>query len=225
MERDCYRCRQSMEEQTAFCPACGAPQIRVRAPEPPTEYQAIPDIDLTPEQIAAVAPPPPPGFVIGSGIDWKSFIRTAAPLAALTGLITIAIWPLGFFILFPALLVLAIRTYGRRRPIPVQGSQGARMGALMGFLSFIFFSVFFLLFVLSNLTTYREFIVSKVQEAAARNPDPQAQQIVQWLTTTDGVVAMTIMFLVMALILFLVIGTGSGALAVTMGKPKNRPRP
>lgn len=224
MERACYRCGQSMEEQTAFCAACGAPQIRVRAPEPPAEYQAMPDIELTPEQIAAVSGTPP-GLAMGPGINWKSFIRTAAPLAALTGLLTVPIPPLGFFILLPVFLVLAIHIYGRRRPMPIKGGQGARMGALMGFLSFIFFSTFFLLFVSLNPVKYREILVSKIQEAAASNPDPQAQQIWQWFSTTDGVVALTIMFLVMALIFFLLIGMGSGALAVTVGKPRNRPHP
>ena len=98
-----------MEEQTAFCPACGAPQIRVRVPEKPTEYQAIPDMELTPEQIAAVSSAPA-SVVIGSGIQWKSFIRTAAPLAAFIGLITVVIPPLGFFALLPICLIVAIHT-------------------------------------------------------------------------------------------------------------------
>ena len=181
-------------------------------------------MELTPEQIAAVSSAPA-SVVIGSGIQWKSFIRTAAPLAAFIGLITVVIPPLGFFALLPICLIVAIHIYGRRFPIPMQAGQGARLGALMGALSFLFFLVFFLIIVSLDQLQYREILVDVIQKTKAGNPDPQAQQVLQWFSTPDGLVALTIVFLVMALMFFLIIGMGSGALAVTMGRPKNRPRP
>lgn len=211
-----------MEEQTAFCPACGAPQIRVKTPEKPTEYQAMPDMELTPEQIAAVSNTPA-SIAVAQGIQWKSFIRTAAPLAALTALLTLAVPLFGCFIL-PISLIVAIHLYGRRYPIPIQGGQGARMGALMGALSFAFFSAFFLLIVLLNQAQYRQIISEVILKASAANPDPQAQQVFQWFATPDGMVTLTIVILVMALIFFLILGIGSGALVVTLGRPKNWPR-
>jgi hypothetical protein len=224
MQRDCYRCRQPIEEQVAFCSACGAPQIRVsRPPELLPEVPALPEVEITAEQLAGVTTPA--DLVGRSGIQWKSFARTAAPLAALTGMFTVIRPPLGFFILLPASLMVAIYIYRRTRPAPMRGGQGARMGALMGLLSFTFFLVFFLVAIYLNQPKYREVIVSKVHEIAAQNTDPHAQPMLQWFATTDGLIAFTIMFLATILIFFLVIGMGSGALAVILGRPKNHPQP
>jgi len=142
MQRDCFRCRQPIEEQVAFCSACGAPQIRVSRPqEQPSEEPALPEVELTTEQIAAVSGAPA-NLVGRSGIQWKSFARTAAPMAAFTGILTVLIPPLGYFILLPASLILSIHIYRKRRPAPMRGGQGARLGALMGLFSFIFFAIF-----------------------------------------------------------------------------------
>ncbi|HSK43294.1 MAG TPA: hypothetical protein VLA83_05330, partial [Candidatus Binatia bacterium] len=65
--------------------------------------------------------------------------------------------------------------------------------------------------------------LARVHEAVSRNPDPQAQQTLQWLTTPDGLIFATVIAMAMVLVAFLVIGIASGALAVAMGKPRNRP--
>ncbi|HEY2391813.1 MAG TPA: hypothetical protein VGK22_11630 [Candidatus Angelobacter sp.] len=221
MQRDCYRCRQPIEEQVAFCSSCGAPQIRVSRPsEQLSEVPALPGVEITAERLAAVNTPA--DLVGRSGIQWKSFSRTAAPLAAFTGILTVLAPPLGLFILLPASLILSIYIYRRTRPAPMRGGQGARMGALMGLLSFIFYAAFFLVNVSRNQPAYREIIVNKVHEVVAQNPDQQVQQTLQWFATTDGLIALTVMVLAVILLVFLVIGMGSGALAVTLGKARNR---
>ena len=107
------------------------------------------------------------------GIDWKYFLFTALPLAALTDVLTMVLHPLAFFVLLPANLVWAISRYQRRRPIPIRSGQGARMGALMGLLSFAFFLAFFLVTVSFQHGQYRDMMVSRIHEIAAQNPDPQ----------------------------------------------------
>jgi hypothetical protein len=221
MQRDCYRCGNPIEEQIAFCPACGAPQIRVSRPiEPLAEVQDLPAAELTSDQVAAIASTPA-NLTGRSGIQWKSFSRTAAPLAAFTGMLTVMAPGLGFFILLPGSLMVSIYIYRRTRPAPMRGGQGARMGALMGLLSFVFFTVFFLVAISLNQPKYREVIVNMIHEAAAQNPDQQVQQVVQWFATTDGLITFTAMILAFALVCFLIIGVGSGALAVILGKPRN----
>jgi hypothetical protein len=213
-----------MEEQTSFCSACGAPQIRVRTPELSPENPALPEVELTPGQIAAVAGVPA-NLTGRSGIQWKSFARTAAPLAAFTGMLTVVIPPLGFFILFPMCLILSIRIYQRLRPTPMRGGQGARMGALMGLLSFVFFMAFLLGFAFFYPARYQSLVIEAVKQIPNWSPDQQIQQLQQLAATPEGVVAFTLVRLVGALIFFLLIGMGSGALAVTLGRPRSGPHP
>jgi hypothetical protein len=157
------------------------------------------------------------------GIDWKYFLRTAAPLAALTGMLTVVLPPLGFLILLPASLVWSFGRYRRQRPVPLRRGQGAAMGALMSILSFSVFLFFSLAAIYFKPTEYRDFVLARIHEAAARNPDPQTQQTLQWLATPDGLVVSTVIAMGMILIVFLVIGTGCGALAVALGKDQKRP--
>src|SRR5258707_377076 len=116
MQCNCYRCGRSIEERTAFCPACCAPQIRVsRAPEEPFTVQDSPasTLPLAPSDLAASLAA---GGAPASGIEWKAFIRSAAPMAALSGILTAILPPLGLFIALPASLVWNISRYRKRRP-------------------------------------------------------------------------------------------------------------
>lgn len=221
MQRDCYRCGLPIEEQLAFCPSCGAPQIRVsRVPEtePPIEAPESPASgSSSPANVVIAAPT---ADVRGlTGIQWRPFLRTATPLAALTGAFTAAFPPLGLFILLPSSLIWAISRYRRQRPFALRGGQGARMGALMGLLSF----GFFLVMVLLNPTVYRDIMIRSIHESATRNPDPQVQQVLQWFATPDGLLACAALFLAIILGIFLIIGIGSGALAVALSKSRNHP--
>jgi hypothetical protein len=158
-----------------------------------------------------------------AGIEWSYFLRTAAPLAAFTGLLTVPLPPLGFFVLLPASLIWTISRYRQHRLAPLRRGQGARMGALMGLLSFGFFLVFFLTGVFLNQTRYREMITSVIQDRVAQAPDLQTQQMLQWFATPDGMITFTAILLAFILGFFLIIGMGSGALAVALGKARNRP--
>lgn len=221
MQNICYRCGRPVEGQIAFCAACGAPQIRVSRPEQPLtapeEQQDVPP--AFPEQ-----PFPSAGRLAPSvGIAWKDFIHAATPLAAVTGILAVPLVPLGLFVLLPANLIWAIDRYRRKRPLAIRAGQGARMGAVMGALSFGFFLPCFLVTITVWQTQYRELTMASINQMAAQNPDPQTQQMAQWLATPDGLIAFTAIILGSTLLTFLVIGMGSGALAVAMGKARNRP--
>jgi len=221
MQNSCYRCGRPIEGQIAFCAACGAPQIRVSTPEKPLnvpgEQQEVPPV-------FSEQPFPPSGhFAPSAGIAWKDFIHAAIPLAAVTGIITVPLAPLGLFVLLPANLIWAIVRYRRKRPLAIRAGQGARMGAVMGALSFGFFLPCFLVTITVWRTQYREQMIARINEIAAQNPDPQAQQMLQGMATPHGLIVFTAIGLGTILLIFLVIGIGSGALAVALGKARNRP--
>lgn len=219
MQRDCHRCGQSIEGQPAFCPSCGAPQVRVsRATEPSQEETVIHDRGLAP--LPSAHSPLPAGFSSATGIDWKYFIRTAIPLAALTDVLTVILHPLALFVFLPANLAWAISRYSRQRPIAIGSGQGARMGAVMGLLSFTFFLAFFLITISFLHAQYRDLMIAQIHQASAQNPDPQAQQVFQWFATPEGLITLTAFALVTLLLLCLAVGSGSGALVGALRKEK-----
>ncbi|HEY4676554.1 MAG TPA: hypothetical protein VIJ01_05300 [Candidatus Angelobacter sp.] len=171
-------------------------------------------------------PPPPPlayvGLRRGYGIAWKDFLRPAMPWAFLAGMLAVVLPPVGLFIVLPAALVSSIRRYKREHPLPLRRGQGATMGALTALLSFGTFLFFSLAAIYFKPTEYRDFMLARIHEAAANNPDPQAQTSLQWLATPDGLIFFTVLALGLLFILFLVVGMGTGALSVAMDKPQKR---
>jgi hypothetical protein len=221
MQSICYRCGGPLEGQTTFCPACGAPQIRVSTPAQPAEdagtsAPGFPSFTEAPFSASQ-------GIALTAGIAWQDFIRAAAPQAAITGILTLLLPPLGLFVLLPANLVWAIARYLRRRPMALGSGQGARMGAMMGALSFGFFLIAFFACISLFWTEFRNVMIGRIYEIAAQNPDPQAQQITQWFATPHGFMVFTAISLGTILVIFLIIGMGSGALAVALGRARNRP--
>jgi hypothetical protein len=222
MQSDCHRCGHPIEGQLAFCPACGAPQIRVsRTIEPVKQETAAPDSGLPP--LPSPDSPLPAEISATVGIDWKYFLRTAIPLAALTDVLTMTLHPLTLFVFLPANLVWAISRYRRHRPVVMGSGQGARMGAMMGLLTFAFFLVFFLVTISFQHAQYRDIMITQIHQISAQNPDPQAQQMLQWFATPDGLIAFTAIALVTILLICLAVGSGSGAVAIALAKNRRRP--
>jgi hypothetical protein len=221
MQSDCYRCGRPIEGQLVFCSACGAPQIRVSATaEQPSDVPEIPVAD--PPNSPPPPPPPSADDPRAAGIFWKDFLRSAAPLGVLTGMLTVVFPPLGLFIVLPASLVWSIGRYRRQHPLPLRKGQGTAMGALMALLSFGVFMFFSLAAIYFKPTEYRDFLLARIHEATLKNPDPQAQSTLQWLATPDGLIFSTVIALGMLLVMFLIIGMCSGALSVAAGKSRNR---
>jgi hypothetical protein len=94
------------------------------------------------------------------------------------------------------------------------------MGAMMGLLSFTLFLAFFLVSISFQRAQYHDLMVKQIQQLSAQNPDPQAQQLLQWFTTPEGLVAVIAFSFVMLLLLCLALGSGSGALFGALRKEK-----
>jgi hypothetical protein len=222
MQSDCHRCGHPIEGQLAFCPACGAPQIRVsRTIEPVQQETAASDSGFT--ALPSQDSPLHTELSATVGIDWKYFLRTAIPLAALTDVLTMTLHPLTLFVFLPANLVWAISRYRRHRPVVIGSGQGARMGAMMGLLTFAFFLAFFLITISFQHAQYRDIMITQIHQISAQNPDPQAQQMLQWFATPDGLIAFTAIALVTILLICLAVGSGSGAVAIALAKNRRRP--
>ena len=210
-----------MGDAVPFCPACGAPQIRVTSREPKT----VDTSDST-----SIPPPPehpiifPPGeqFVETNQIQWKAFLRLALALAPVVGLLVISILPLGCVLLAGA-VVWAIHRYRLRWPGPLHRAQGAKLGASLGLLSFGFSMIFFGIGVGLDPSGYRQTVEKGLQEALARGTNPDAQRAVQALFSgANGIVLFTIMLLAFLLAIVLIISATTGVLSVKTNRSKPR---
>src|SRR5512146_3268581 len=98
MEYSCHQCGTAVEEGTAFCPQCGAPQIRVasaqQAPASPPLPPGTPETAQPPAEPVALEPGTAEA-VLPPRIEWSQ----ALPAAAMAGLALAVAWiipPLGF---------------------------------------------------------------------------------------------------------------------------------
>jgi hypothetical protein len=203
-----------VQEGMAFCPQCNAPQIRVAVAEvvPPSVVNS----DLAASSI------PYFGASLPTRIDWSH----AFPATALAGLIAaiLMMTPLAVFGL--GMLIgggLSVVFYRRRNPIAtVTPGMGARLGMVSGVLGGGIFAVLIsvLTIVLRPWDQIREKLIDWVEQAAARNPDPQAQQALEFFKTQPGIVLLITMILVVTLVGFVIFSALGGALGAVLFRRK-----
>jgi hypothetical protein len=210
VEHACYQCGASVEDGTAFCPQCSAPQIRVGG-------------DLSSEPIAGSLPSPIP-VANSTGIQWSQ----ALPAAAQAGLISAVLMFIpfaGFGLGMAAAGILAVLFYRRRIAVgEITSGMGARLGALSGTLGFGIFAVFTAieLLVFHSGGELRAAMLEAIQQSAARSADPQAQQLLEYLKSPAGLTLMMGVGLAVMLVIFLIFSSLGGALGAVLLRRKGR---
>lgn len=211
MEHACHRCGATIEEGVAFCPHCNAPQIRVAIPEPPPA--------LIPGEVPAQ--PGYPSYTQVGKIQWAK----ALPVTIQAGLVAavLLMFPLGIF----GLLLsggLAVALYRRRTSgFPVTAGMGGRLGAATGAATFAIFTILGAVQVAFFHTggQLRELMLDAVRQAAERNSDPQAQQVVEYLKTPAGMAVSMVFGLAAMLCFCLILSALGGAVgAVWFGRKR-----
>lgn len=216
MEHSCHQCGAAVEEGTAFCPQCGAPQIRVAsAHEEPASPPLPPG---TPEDAQPPAEPVELGHEAASAaapahIEWSQALPAAATAAGVLALAWV-IPPVGFVLWVVAAGLVGVAFYRRRVPA---GALTPRLGARIGALSGLFgFAMVVFLLGLELLARgggkFRGLLQQVLQQTAARNPDPRAQEAVQQLMTPAGMAFLVTFALILFLVVFLLFSAAGGAL-------------
>jgi hypothetical protein len=214
-----------VEEQSPFCPACGAPQIKVTAqqedqPAPAVDGPASPTTEIPPSSSAADVAAH--RINTGTQIQWKKFLRIAIPFAVANGLATTFFPPIGWFIALPGSVLWCILVYQRRCPGPLSAGRGARMGCVIGFFSFAAFAAFFVLLycVTGQL---RPFLVQAAQEAATHNYAPDLQAMIQSFSQSSaGMITFLVGLFAGSLLLFLSFGSVAGAFTAAFSGDKSK---
>jgi hypothetical protein len=207
VEHACYQCGTPVEEGVAFCPQCNAPLIRVALPLETSGSQAA----------AALAPSP-------TAIQWS---RALAP-TAMAGLVAsfLMLFPLGAFGLGMILAgILSVAFYRWRNPGSVlTPGMGARLGAMSGLLGFVMFLLFTAISatVLGGGAQLRQALQQAVEQSASRTTDPQAQHMLDFFRTPQGLALVMIAGMAVALVAFLILTSLGGAIGATLLRRKPR---
>lgn len=232
MEHPCYRCHADIPENTAFCPHCGAPQIRVVAPESSVD-EATDAASLTPPATPAsptsVAPPwmrggaaypPLPGVVLWP-LAWKDALLCGVGAAVLF-VLSAPVIRMGGVIWMLLGGALAARLYRRHLPgTTVTPGMGMRLGALAGVFGFLANAVTSLLsfLALHNSGAFRHAMEEQMQMQLAGNTDPQVHQIMHnlldYMSTPQGAATMITVFLLMFGLMFVLLSAAGGALGAS----------
>jgi len=217
VEHSCYRCGAAVDEGITFCPQCNAPQIRVTVGEPITIPAIDSDLEIKTPGSHANSPQI-------SALQWSY----ALPAAALAGLIAAVMMmiPVGAFGLgMLAAGALSVMFYRRRNPAAdVAPGMGARLGALSGALGFGVFAIFTAIemLIFRSGGQLRDALLQAIQQSAARSSDPQAQQVLEYLKSPQGLALMMVLGFIMMGLAFLIFSSLGGALAAALLRRKDR---
>jgi hypothetical protein len=108
--------------------------------------------------------------------------------------------------------------------VPVSVSMGARLGAISGGMAWLFLTLITTIGALAFRTgdQIRQLIFQSMEQAAARNPTVQAQELMQYVKTQDGFAVMLALILFMTLFFFVVLSTLGGMLGSTLFSRRTR---
>jgi hypothetical protein len=211
MEQSCYKCRQAVEEGTAFCPHCSAPQIRVVIAEPaaPLAYAAAgaESQDSTALPASQIVP------VLALPMQWSQALRPCA-LAALVASLLMSLGLNPFVAMFSVGFLAVVFYRQSQRGIMIKTSSGAALGALGGLLWFAMSSIFEALVVifLHKGPELRNELLAKIQQAASQTSDPQLVAVFERFKSQGGLEFLMLMGLVFAFLASIVLGSLGGAL-------------
>ena len=210
MEHPCYKCGANVEDGTAFCPHCNAPQIRVG-----TESSAQSgDLSL---------PYPPMASAPAAAIQWPQALASAAIAGVVAAVLMLV--PLGAFGLGMLVAgILSVLLYRRKNPGGnITPGVGARLGALTGMLGFGMFAVFTAVASLIGAGgELRADLLEAVEKSATRSSDPQFQQMIEYLKSPPGLLLAMAAGLVVMLFVSLIFSTLGGTIAGAFSRSRHR---
>jgi hypothetical protein len=215
----CHKCGSTIEEGTAFCPHCGAPQIRVAVPETATVLapSASPQTQPAAEPLS-IQPSDFQG--VHSDVEWRASLSTLAIAGLLTGL---ASWlPLGVLWCIPG-GAMAVVLYRKRFRFagPLTSRSGAKVGAASGLIGYLVFAVIAAIDFSRPGSMVRDTLMNALQQAASRNSDPATQEMYRKMVSPEGMAVVVTFLMALLFALFLGFGAIGGAIGASLTR-RNR---
>lgn len=160
---------------------------------------------------------------IGS-LNRQAALRCALNAGAVAAVLSLL--PLGFTFGLPVAGYFAVWLY-RRRSLAQEPSPGAgfKIGALSGLFGFVIFAAVTAANTLAfrAQSEFRNAMIEAVRHAQARNPDPQARQMLEYFTSPHGMVVMLVMGGIFICIAFVLLAGLGGAISAALLRKKAPP--
>jgi len=213
VEHICPRCNSPVDDNSPFCPTCEAAQVLVQ----PKEY-VRPPVSVGGEGpltfLEAGTFPKPAG-----NRDAKAELR-AEFYAAVVGTVLSLVQPgASFVIALPVAGFLSVVLYRRfslkKEPQP---RTGFRLGATSGLFAF---GLLMIVIAAGTLAFHNEAdthaqVIQVIQQAQARNPDPQAKPVFEYFMTPQGMALMMVVGFVFMSVLFVLLAGIGGAISASL---------
>jgi hypothetical protein len=223
VEHPCHKCGAELEDGTAFCSQCGAPQIRVSLQAEPVVTPPLPpgtpgEVQPPAEPVPLAAPPQP------ARLEWSQ----AVPAAAIAGMLLAIAWVIPFssyFLWMLAAGALAVALYRRRQPGAVVTTRmGARVGAVAGLIAFALFALLLALqlLVFRGGGQLRDALQQMIRQSAASNTDPRAQEMLARMLSPEGMAVLITVGMVIFFLMFVGLSSLGGALGAKLFGERER---
>ncbi len=156
---------------------------------------------------------------MATALDWPQ----AVPIAALAGLLVALASSVPFVSIGCCLWMLgggmiAVAMYQRRTSVSLTSGLGARLGALTGLIGFAIFAVIqgIVMLALRGGGRFRQALEQAMREQAARNPNPEAEQIMRRMLTPEGMATVVTLGMVAFLAGFILFCALGGVIGVSL---------
>jgi hypothetical protein len=216
MEQSCYKCGQSVEEGTPFCPHCSAPQIRVVIAETPQIPAALSNLSINAQGEAAL-PASQTVPVLAAPMQWSGTVKPCALAALVASLLMVL--GLNPFVAMFIVGFLAVLFFRQRAPgITVRTTAAAGIGAIGGLLWFALSSILEVVLVnfLNKGPELRTELIARLDQAASQTSDPQVIAMFDRLKSPGGLEILIVCGFFFALIAAGVLASVGGMLAGTI---------
>ena len=219
MEHPCNRCGAAVDDNSPFCPACEAPQIRFVPREDTQDAVRLHPATVPPAPVVVSASGAQSYRTAAAASERKRWLR-AAIYAGAIGFI-LSFLPTGPILAMPVAGWLAVSFYTRMARFSLRPREGFRIGALAGLAAFLMILVIGMIAMTAPGAKgqLRQALLESANRVHAMNPDLPPEQLVNYMLTPPG---MTFGLLFTCVILAVL--AGLGGLLSTVVSSRRSPR-
>jgi len=225
VDNACYKCGSPVQPGTAFCPSCGAPQIRVTVPDAapvdsPIFVPGTPAEMQPPAQPVQLGAQPLREFDV-TAIQWRRALWPVVVGGVVAGFLPqLAPSLLWLVVCIMGGAAIAVGLYHHRESLNlISRRMGAKVGiaaATVGYTIDAVLATLLFCFVPQQRTE----MLKQIQELPSRAPNPESanlfREIAQKMSTPEGLALLFSFSLIVAAVLFLIFGALGGVIGAKL---------